>query len=117
MATAATAHSDTVVFTSWKEIANYLGKGVRTVQRWEIQLGLPVERPNHRDKGIVRASREELEKWVAAGWAARSTKGKCIAEELTNLRETITELRDENSALKRQLENMRFHQVTEFRSS
>ena len=23
------------VFTSWKEIACYLGKGIRTVQRWE----------------------------------------------------------------------------------
>jgi hypothetical protein len=28
--------------TSWKEIGQYLGKGVRTVQRWEQQMGLPV---------------------------------------------------------------------------
>jgi len=32
------------VLTSWKEIAAYFGIGVRTVQRWERQFGLPVER-------------------------------------------------------------------------
>jgi hypothetical protein len=31
--------------TTWKEVAAYLGKGVRTVQRWEAELGLPVRRP------------------------------------------------------------------------
>lgn len=30
--------------TSWRDIARYLGKGVRTVQRWEIESGLPVRR-------------------------------------------------------------------------
>lgn len=29
---------------SWKEIAVYLGLGVRTAQRWELQLNLPVHR-------------------------------------------------------------------------
>ena len=37
------------VFSSWKEIAAYLGKGVRTVQRWEAVLGLPVH--HRRNKG------------------------------------------------------------------
>jgi hypothetical protein len=32
-------------FTSWKEIAKYLGKGVRTAQRWEHEAGLPIRRP------------------------------------------------------------------------
>lgn len=63
---------DSVVFTSWKEIASYLGKGVRTVQRWEAQFGLPVQRPNARAKGIVRATKEELDRWIAAHWSARS---------------------------------------------
>ena len=30
---------------TWKEIATYMGRGVRTVQRWERELGLPVRRP------------------------------------------------------------------------
>lgn len=62
---------DPVVFTSWKEIASYLGKGVRTVQRWEAQFGLPVQRPNAHAKGIVRATREELDHWIATRWSAR----------------------------------------------
>ena len=28
----------------WKEIAVFLGKGVRTVQRWERDHGLPIHR-------------------------------------------------------------------------
>jgi DNA-binding transcriptional regulator YiaG len=32
---------------SWKEIAAYLQKDVRTVQRWEKNEGLPVHRKPH----------------------------------------------------------------------
>jgi hypothetical protein len=34
-----------VTLTSWRNIAKYFGKDVRTVQRWERKLGLPVRRP------------------------------------------------------------------------
>ena len=54
------------VFTSWKEIAVYLGAGVRTVQRWEHDRGLPVRRPTGNPAGIVSASRVELDRWLAA---------------------------------------------------
>ena len=50
------------VFSSWKEIAAYLGKGVRTVQRWEAELELPVHRPS--DQGIVLAYESELQQWA-----------------------------------------------------
>ena len=52
------------LLTSWKEIANFLGKGVRTVQRWEATLGLPVIRPSDSRSGIVMAHPAELEAWV-----------------------------------------------------
>ena len=52
------------VLTSWKEIAAYLGKGVRTVQRWEEELRLPVRRPYGLDKHVVVALPEELDKWM-----------------------------------------------------
>jgi ElaB/YqjD/DUF883 family membrane-anchored ribosome-binding protein len=35
---------DPDVLHSWKEIAAYMGRGVRTVQRWERDLALPVRR-------------------------------------------------------------------------
>jgi hypothetical protein len=52
--------------SGWKEIANYLGKGVRTVQRYERQLGLPVRRPAGKPWGSVIATRAELDGWVEA---------------------------------------------------
>lgn len=52
--------------TGWKEIANYLGKGVRTVQRYERQLGLPVRRPAGKPSGSVVATKAELDGWVSA---------------------------------------------------
>ena len=54
---------------SWKEIASYLGRGIRTVQRWEREEGLPVHRLDHAKRGSVFASRRELTAWweAAAG--------------------------------------------------
>lgn len=60
------------LLTSWKEIAAYLGKGVRTVQRWEQLFGLPVRRPNDKEKGIVHATREELDRWLRDEWSQRA---------------------------------------------
>lgn len=49
---------------SWKEIANYLGKGVRTVQRWEQELRLPVHRIPGKKKDIVYGFPAEIDAWL-----------------------------------------------------
>jgi hypothetical protein len=49
--------------TSWKEIAAYLGRSVRTVRRWETTEGLPVRRHRHRKASTVFAIREEIDAW------------------------------------------------------
>ncbi|HKF58740.1 MAG TPA: hypothetical protein VKJ45_25095 [Blastocatellia bacterium] len=49
---------------SWKEIAAYLGREVRTVQRWEKQEGLPVHRHQHEKLGTVYAFKGELDLWL-----------------------------------------------------
>jgi len=54
------------ILNGWKEIANYLGKGVRTVQRYERELGLPIRRPAGKSTGLVIATKAELEAWVVA---------------------------------------------------
>src|SRR6187402_2356883 len=59
--------SDRSRLDSWKEIAAYLGRGVRTVQRWEREEGLPVHRLAHDKRGSVYARREELAAW----WESR----------------------------------------------
>jgi hypothetical protein len=51
------------LLTSWKEVAAYFGKGVRTVQRWEKTMGLPVHRPGT-DHSIVFADPTELKRWA-----------------------------------------------------
>jgi hypothetical protein len=56
--------SDRKILNSWKEIAGYLGRGVRTVQRWEAQLGLPVHRPAGKDHSAVLAFSTELDQWL-----------------------------------------------------
>jgi Tol biopolymer transport system component len=48
---------------SWKEIASFLGRGIRTVQRWEREEGLPVHRLPHADRGSVFADSNELSAW------------------------------------------------------
>jgi len=48
---------------SWKEIASYLGREVRTVQGWEKNEGLPVHRHQHARQGSVYAFKAELDAW------------------------------------------------------
>jgi len=48
---------------SWKEIAAYLKRGVRTVQRWERTEALPVYRHRHDKRGTVYAFRHEVDAW------------------------------------------------------
>src|SRR5215218_8892255 len=52
---------------SWKEVAAYLGRGVRTVQRWERDEGLPVHRLAHEKRGSIYAYSHEVDAW----WESR----------------------------------------------
>jgi Tol biopolymer transport system component len=48
---------------SWKEIAAYLKRDIRTVIRWEKSEGLPVHRQRHHVRSSVFAYASELEAW------------------------------------------------------
>jgi hypothetical protein len=62
------------VLSCWKDIANYMGKGVRTVQRWEQDLALPVRRPRAGGpKGPVTALPTDLDQWLLVNWSERRT--------------------------------------------
>jgi len=65
---------------SWKAIANYLHREVRTVQRWEPDEGLPVHRHEHKKQATVYAYQHEIDEWranrvthgaVTRAWARR----------------------------------------------
>ena len=49
---------------SWKEIAVYLHRDVKTVQRWEKREGMPVHRHQHDRMGSVYAFSSELDAWM-----------------------------------------------------
>jgi len=48
---------------SWGEIASYLRREIRTVQRWERNLGLPIHRLSVGKNSSVFAYPSELDKW------------------------------------------------------
>jgi hypothetical protein len=64
MAPMTSTHDDRL--DSWKEIASFLNRGVRTVQRWEATEGLPVRRHQHRKLGSVFALKSEVSAWWKA---------------------------------------------------
>jgi PEGA domain len=78
------AHAETQVGTSarldsWKEIAAYLRRSVRCVQRWEKNEGLPIRRIAQRPGTSVYAFPDELESWWRAGgrtWREATAKQK-----------------------------------------
>lgn len=104
----------------WKEIAMYVGRGVRTVQRWE-SLGLPVRRPKSRLRSAVVCTTREVDAWLAscgngrieefARGASDSARDYArLATEVALLRVRIEQLRAENEMLRRQLEHVRLPQ-------
>ena len=71
------------ILNSWKEISAFLGRGVRTVQRYEQKLALPIHRPAGKDRSAVLAFPDELERWVRGaptrnGKAPDSTNGHAL---------------------------------------
>jgi hypothetical protein len=61
----------------WKEIGAYLGRSVRTVQRWEKDFGLPVRRFGLSRPESVFALCREIDEWLltSQGVSARSGAG------------------------------------------
>ncbi|MEE8256399.1 MAG: hypothetical protein V3R60_00790, partial [Acidobacteriota bacterium] len=60
------SHPNEKPLESWKEIAGYLKRDVRTVVRWEKEEKLPVRRQYHKSRSSVYAYPSELEAWKAA---------------------------------------------------
>ena len=98
------------ILSGWKSIARHLGMGVRTVQRYERLMGLPIRRPNGRMQGSVLATKSELDAWVEASPIRRAFQLansasvnpsndlkalKVKVEEMCTLRHQMTALRDE----------------------
>ncbi len=80
MSDAHTSPPDSVRLNGWKDIANHVGKGVRTVQRWEKVYGLPVHRLGEEGGEIVFAFRDEVDAWLRSKARARGGLAALDAE-------------------------------------
>lgn len=82
-----------VVLNSWKEIASYVGRGVRTVQRWESECGMPIHRPRGHARSAVLAFSDEIDKWLRSDRnpekAARQQFHNRHVQHLSRAREVI----------------------------
>jgi phage terminase Nu1 subunit (DNA packaging protein) len=64
-----------MLLNGWKEIANYIGRRVPTIQRWE-RYGLPVCRPNGEKETAVVATTEDIEDWILRPPRQQLSRGK-----------------------------------------
>jgi hypothetical protein len=48
---------------TWKEISAYTGRGIRTVQRWELSFDFPIHRPSSKSRSAVFALSHEVDHW------------------------------------------------------
>jgi len=95
------------IFSSWKEIAAFLGRGVRTVQRWETTLGLPIRRPNGYGSNVVVASESELRQWLRqAGPRSPTHQTATDAAIIQKIAEKLDAVEQENQRLQQMLSRM-----------
>jgi hypothetical protein len=83
---------DTDRLDTWKEIAVYLGREVRTAQRWEQREGLPVNRHVHAKASSVWALKHEIDAWLHSRNGAVSEsalKEKCAKPAAESLNPTV----------------------------
>jgi PAS domain-containing protein len=57
-------YSPRTAMHSWREIADYLGASVKTVQRWEQIHDFPVRRLRGAKGAMVFALRDEIDRWM-----------------------------------------------------
>lgn len=88
---------------SWKSIAGHLGRGIRTVQRWHNNFGMPVHHFGGA-RGCVFSYSEDLDRWLAQrgdgsnGFEAPEQEaGKAHSRQLTASADAMWELRSEKN--------------------
>ncbi len=52
------------ILESWKEVSAFLGRDVRTCQRWEREMGLPIHRLDGSPRARIYAYKDELSVWL-----------------------------------------------------
>lgn len=99
------------IVNGWKDIASYLGKGVRTVQRYERGLGLPVRRIPGKSNGSVVATKAELCAWILASpiretlqLSQPAVDNAVLLDEFRKQVQKLHRLREESKCLREELQ-------------
>jgi hypothetical protein len=86
---------DPAILNGWKEISAELSCSVRTAQRWERELRLPVHRMRDGHRTPVFAFKEELRIWLIKGAARVQSANdmlemKPVQQIITSIRKLLT---------------------------
>lgn len=74
---------------SWKAIAEYLRRDVRSVQRWERSLGLPIHRISGEKGGAVFAFTAELDVWLKSRAGNGPSDPRAVSGEGAEEKQTV----------------------------
>jgi len=91
-------HSDRL--ETWKEIAAYLGRDLRTVMRWEKERSLPIRRFPGGGRAAVYAYRSEIDNWLnnSPGALAGETNGEIPGSQNPRTRVPASDVRPASGA-------------------
>lgn len=100
------------VLNSWKEIAGYMKVGIRTVQRYESEFGMPVRRFDGKNRSLVWAYPDELCTWLhhrAKPSERRESPETCVVD-LASLGTIVAKVQEsilENARLRKESQALR----------
>lgn len=106
MATDATVPKQGQILSGWKEIATYLGRGVRTVQRYEKDFALPVCRPAGKHSGAVMARRTDIDAWMRARHSRNDSVGgnyDSLQDMMVQFQKNCVRMRELRTALRQSI--------------
>jgi len=93
-------------------IASYMRKGVRTVQRYERDLGLPIRRPAGAPTGSVIATKPEIDAWISASPLRKAFRIAYLAQDNTEIRKKLRQQLTELHQLQEQAVQLRLEMST-----
>jgi len=95
-----------VILSGWKAIAQYLGIGIRTAERWEQGGGLPLHRPIPSRRSHLVANSEEIDSWLRAS-AAWRRHDLTLLTHLERTRKLLAEAQRARQTLHQRMETLR----------
>jgi hypothetical protein len=102
------------ILNSWKEISEYLGRGIRTVQRWESLYGMPVHRPAGHPRSAVVTTTRELDHWLTSPALTKRLAGEAnalIGQSLSRLQERFETMQVKLESTRLQMNEVRSRSV------